>query len=292
MAPATSVNDSSGISATRIGHDVGAQVRGVDIGRPLSDTAFGKILDILHQHGVIFFRDQTLTPEHLASFSARFGELDVHHMTEHTIPGLPVVRVLSNVKKDGKAVGITRGGMHWHSDLSYKEVPALVTLLYGIECPPEGADTQFVSMCEAYDTLSPETRDLITGKIAIHDRNFRYSELYPNRAPLTAEQIAKVPPVEHPLVRVHPATRRRALFVAKDVVSTVVGMNPKESRALIDHLEAHAVRPERVYSHKWQPGDVIIWDNRCTLHRATPYDNKYRRTLHRTQVKGEVPIPA
>lgn len=291
-APAGSVNDPAAIGATRIGRDVGAQVHGADISGPLSDAAFGRILELLHQHGVIFFRDQRPTPEQLAAFSARFGELDVHHMTEHTLPGLPVVRVLSNVKKDGQAIGITRGGMHWHSDLSYKKVPALVTLLYGIECPPEGADTQFVSMCEAYDSLSPEVKALIRGRRAIHDRNFRYSELYPNRSPLTAEQIAKVPPVEHPMVRVHPATRRPALFVAKDVVSTVVGMDPNESRALIDHLEAHAVRPERVYSHKWQPGDVIIWDNRCTLHRATPYDNKYRRTLHRTQVKGEVPIPA
>lgn len=280
------------ISATAVGRYVGAEVRGVDVAQTLPETAFNRILALLHEHGVIVFRAQSLTPEQLAAFSARFGELDVHHMTEHTLPGLPVVRVLSNVKKDGQAIGITRGGMHWHSDLSYKKVPALVTLLYGIECPPEGADTQFVSMYEAYESLPPETKARIKGKAAIHDRNFRYLELYPNRPPLTPEQVAKVPPVEHPLVRVHPATGRPALFIAKDVVSRVVGMDPQQSRDLIDQLENHAVRPERVYSHKWQAGDLVVWDNRCTLHRATPYDNKYRRTLHRTQVKGEVPIPA
>lgn len=280
------------IGAERLGRDVGAQIDGVDLSQPLGDDAFSRILEALHEHGVIFFRDQRLDPAQLAAFSARFGELDIHHMTEHTLTGLPQVRVLSNVKKDGRAVGITRGGMHWHSDLQYKKVPALVTLLYGIECPPEGADTQFVSMCTAYETLPAELRAAVSGRTAFHDRNFRYSELYPSRPPLSAEQVAKVPPVEHPLVRVHPATGKRALFVAKDVVSHIAGMGVGESRAIIDALEAHATQPEAIYSHRWQRGDLVVWDNRCTLHRATPYDNKYNRTLHRTQVKGEVPIPA
>jgi taurine dioxygenase len=286
------INDIDNIAAVRVGRDVGAEITGVDVAQPLSDAAFGRILQLFHQHGVVFFRRQRLTPRDLRTFSARFGELDIHHMTEHTLPEIPEVRVLSNVKKDGRATGITRGGMHWHSDLSYKKVPALATLLYGIECPPEGADTQFVSMCTAYETLSPDLREKIRGRSAVHDRNFRYSELYPNRPPLTPEQVAKVPPVEHPLVRLHRESGRAALFVAKDVVSHVVGMSLEESRPIIDALEAHATRANSIYSHKWQEGDLVVWDNRCTLHRATPYDNKYNRTLHRTQVKGEVPVPA
>ncbi|MGE0560133.1 MAG: TauD/TfdA dioxygenase family protein, partial [Burkholderiales bacterium] len=237
-----------------------------------------------------FFRGQTLTPEQLAAFSACFGELDIHHMTEHVFPHLPQVRVLSNVKKDGKSIGITKGGMHWHSDLSYKPLPALVTLLYGIECPPLGADTQFADMCAAWDALPAEKQLRLRGLRAVHDRNYRYSALYPGRPPLTAEQVSKVPPVEHPLVRVHPVTGRSALFVAKDVVSHITGMSEAESRALIDELEEFATRPQFVYSHQWQPGDVVVWDNRCTLHRATPYDPQYRRTLYRTQVKGEAPV--
>lgn len=269
---------------------IGAEIRGVDLSTTPDDALFSRILDALYKHGVIFFRNQQLTPELLATFSACFGELDVHHMTEHVFPHLPQVRVLSNAKKDGKAMGITRGGMHWHSDLSYKPVPALVTLLYAVECPPEGADTQFADMYAAYAELPEPRRSKLHNLRAVHDRNFRYSALYPNRSPLSAEQIAKVPPVEHPLVRIHPATRRPALFVAKDVVSRIIGMPEAESRALIDELEAFAVRPENVFSHKWQAGDVLVWDNRCTLHRATPYDSKYQRTLYRTQIKGEVPV--
>ena len=285
-------NKSRSIAVTRVGRDVGALIEGVDLTRPVSDETFACVLEALDEHGVIFFRNQRLEPEQLAAFSARFGQLDVHHMTEHTLPGLPQVRVLSNAKKDGRAVGITRGGMHWHTDLQYKKVPAFVTLLYGIQCPPEGADTQFVSMCKAYETLPAQLKRAIDGRKAIHDRNFRYSELYPNRPALTAEQVAKVPPVAHPLVRVHPGTRKPALFVAKDVVSQIVGMSVEESRPIIDALEEHATQPDAIYSHEWQAGDLIVWDNRCTLHRATPYDNKYTRTLHRTQVQGEVPIPA
>ncbi|RPJ48413.1 MAG: TauD/TfdA family dioxygenase [Betaproteobacteria bacterium] len=280
------------ITAVPMAAPLGAEIRGVDLSTPLTAASFAQILGVLHRRGVIFFRGQNLAPEQLAAFSACFGELDVHHMTEHVFPHLPQVRVLSNVKKDGRSIGITKGGMHWHSDLSYKPRPALVTLLYAVECPPQGADTQFADMYAAFDELPDEQRRRLQGLRAVHDRNYRYAALYPERPPLTPEQIAKVPPVEHPLVRIHPATGRPALFVAKDVVSQIVGMSQQESRALIDGLEAFATRPERIYSHKWQAGDVLVWDNRCTLHRATPYAPTHRRTLYRTQVKGEAPLPA
>lgn len=283
---------SSKITAIPMTPHLGAEVRGIDLSDTLDEAAFACILELLHRHCVIFFRDQTLTPEQLAAFSARFGELDVHHMTEHVFPHLPQVRVLSNVKKDGKVMGITKGGMHWHSDLSYKPRPALVTLLYALECPPQGADTQFANMYEAYAALPETTRSRLRGLRAVHDRNYRYSALYPSRPPLTPEQVAKVPPVEHPLVRIHPATGRPALFLAKDVVSHVIGMDEDEARAWIAELEAFATQARFMYSHKWRAGDVLVWDNRCTLHRATPYDPGYRRTLYRTQVKGDAPVPA
>lgn len=286
-------NDPSGISANRVSRHLGAQLHGVDLTQPLPDAVFEHVLAAFHEHAVIFLRAQHITPEQLVAFSARFGELDIHHMTEHVFGHLPQVRVLSNAKKDGKAVGITRGGMHWHSDLSYKAVPALATLLYGVVCPPEGADTQFVSMTAAYGALSADLRARVDGRTAVHDRNFHYSMLYPSRTPLTEDQVRKVPPVEHPLVVRHPATDTLSLFVAKDVVSHVVGMDAHESRRLIDELEAFATQSESVYSHRWQTGDLVIWDNRCTLHRATPYAfDRYTRTLHRTQVKGSVPRAA
>lgn len=285
-------NSASALSVQPMSERLSAEIRGADLSTPPDAETFAAILQTLHRYGVIFFRGQTLTPDQLAAFSRCFGELDIHHMTEHVFPHLPQVRVLSNVKKDGVSIGITRGGMHWHSDLSYKPQPALVTLLYGVECPPTGADTQFADMYAAYADLPDVKRKKLQKLRAIHDRNYRYSALYPGRPPLTPEQVAKVPPVEHPLVRLHPATCRPALFVAKDVVSRIVGMAEDESRALIDELEAFATRPDHVYSHKWQPGDLVVWDNRCTLHRATPYDPQYRRTLYRTQVKGEAPLAA
>ena len=285
------VNDAARIHATPSAAPIGAEVHGVDLALPLGDAAFQRILDLFHQHAVIVLRGQRLTPAQLVAFSARFGPLDVHHMTEHVFPELPQVRVLSNAKKkDGSAAGITRGGMHWHSDLSYKPVTALATLLYGLECPAEGADTEFAGTTAAWAALPEEARARLASLGAVHDRNFRYSALYPNRAPLTAEQVAGVPPVEHPLVIEHPATRQPALFVAKDVVSHVVGMEPGPSRALIDELEAFITRPAFVHSHRWQPGDLVVWDNRCLLHRATPYAfDRDTRTLWRTQVKGSVP---
>ena len=287
------VNAPESISATRLARHLGAEIHGVDLSRPLSDAAFRRILDLFHEHCVVFMRGQNITPEILAAFSARFGELDIHHMTEHVFPHLPYVRVLSNAKKGGKTIGITRGGMHWHSDLSYKKTTALVTTLYGVECPPEGADTEFVSMVAAYDALPADLREKIAGRTAVHDRNFRYSMLYPGRPPLTAEQVAKVPPVEHPLVVRHPATGKPSIFVSKDVVSRIIGMDEAESRRIIDALEAFATRPEFLYAHRWQTGDVLMWDNRCTLHRATPYAfDRYTRTLYRTQVKGGVPVAA
>lgn len=286
-----SVTPASVLSVHPASEKLGVEIRGIDLSTPPDAAAFTTIQQALHRYGVIFFRGQTLTPDQLAAFSRCFGELDIHHMTEHVFPHLPQVRVLSNVKKDGKSIGITKGGMHWHSDLSYKPVPALVTLLYAVECPPTGADTQFADMYAAFTDLPEAQRKKLPSLRAVHDRNFRYSELYPGRPPLSAEQVAKVPPVEHPLVRVHPATGRPALFVAKDVVSRITGLPDDESRRLIDELEAFATRPDRIYSHKWQPGDVLVWDNRCTLHRATPYDPQYRRTLYRTQVKGEAPVP-
>lgn len=141
-----------------------------------------------------------------------------------------------------------------------------------------------------YDALPRECRLLLERLRAVHDRGFCFTEIYPTRAALTDEARAKLPPVEHPMVRTHPKTGRKALYVAKDVVSHVLGMKPADSRELIDELEAFATQPRFAYSHRWQSGDLLIWDNRCKLHRTTPYDNLYDRTLFRVRVKGEVPV--
>lgn len=276
-----------------LGQAVGAEVVGVDLAAPLSDDAFARILDGFHEHGVLVFREQTLGPAELSRFSARFGPLEVHHMAERPFPEHPEVRVLSNVRRDGKPIGVNRGGRHWHSDLSYLPETALATFLYCVETPPVGGDTLFAAMHAAYDAMPDPLKRALAARRAVHDRNFRYGELYPDRPPLTPEQVAKVPPTEHPLVVRHPVTGRSSLFLAKDVVSGIVGMDDAEARPLIDELEDFATQERFVYRHRWSVGDLVVWDNRCTLHRATGYDEAtHRRIMLRTQVKGTAPLPA
>lgn len=276
-----------------LGHAVGAEVLGVDLAGPLSDDVFARILDAFHEHAVLVFRGQTLGPAELSRFSARFGPLEVHHMAERPFPDQPEVRVLSNVRKDGQPIGVNRGGRHWHSDLSYLPETALATFLHCVETPPVGGDTLFAAMHAAYDAMPDPLKRALAGRRAVHDRNFRYAELYPDRPPLGPQQIAKVPPTEHPLVVRHPVTGRPSLFLAKDVVSGIVGMDDAEGRPLIDELEAFATQDRFVYGHHWSVGDLVVWDNRCTLHRATGYDEAaHRRIMLRTQVKGTTPRPA
>jgi taurine dioxygenase len=272
---------------------IGAEIADVDLSQPLPQAAVDTILRAFAEHGVLVFHDQKLGPAELSRFSAYFGPLDIHHMAEKPFPEHPEVRILSNVKKDGKLIGANRAGRHWHSDLSYLNETGLATYLYCVETPPAGGDTLFAGMEAAYEALPEETKRKIEGRTAIHDRNFRYSELYPDRKPLSAEQVAAVPPVEHPVVVKHPVTGRKALFVAKDVVSRIIGMDEAESRKLIDELEAFATQQRFIYRHKWRVGDLVVWDNRSTLHQATSYDEgQYRRVMYRTQVKGSVPLAA
>lgn len=273
--------------------DFGARITGVDLSQPIPAETSTAIKDALHKYGVIFFPGQELDPASLSAFTEQFGKPDIHHLAEHTFPEHPEVRVLSNVKKDGKLVGQFKGGHYWHTDLSFLPECAYVTILYGVECPPEGADTLFADMRALYDALPDATRKKIEGKNAIHDRNFRYSALYPERPPLTPEQIAKVPPAPHPAVRTHKETGRKSVFLVKEMVSRIGDLDETASRALLEEIEAFMEREQFIYAHKWQAGDLVIWDNRCTLHTATPYDAaKYRRTLYRTQVKGDAPVYA
>ena len=280
------------VSAVAMTPNLGAEVRGVDLSSPLSDACCARIMEIFHRYCVIFFRKQQIESQHLLRFASRFGELDIEPAAERQLPGLPQIGVLSNTGANGRMVGIVREGMHWHTDRSHAPAPAQATVAYGVKCPREGADTEFVNMYAVLEALPAEKRLHLEKLRAVHDRTFRYAELYPNRPPLTAEQIAKEPMSEHPLVRMHPVTGRKALFLAKDTVSHIVGMQGPASRKLIDELESFAVQPRFCYSHRWKEGDVLVWDNRCTLHRATPYDNRFDRILHRVQVKGEAPIAA
>jgi len=288
----TVANDTGAISARRLGRNFAAELRGVDLSRPLSDAAFARIHAMFLEHTVLVFPEQTLDDDALLAFTGRFGSMDVHHLAEHRMKDHPQIRILTNDKKDGKYVGAYNAGMVWHSDQSFKELPMLATFLLGDDCPPEGADTQFADLTAAYAALPAETKARIDGLVAIHDRNFSYAERYPERPPLTPEQLREVPPVAHPLVRRHPETGRPSLFLALSDIRDIEGMDRESALNLVRELAEFATGAEFLYSHKWRNGDLVVWDNRCTMHRATPFDQKYRRYMRRTQVRGDRPIPA
>ncbi|MBO44948.1 MAG: taurine dioxygenase [Rhodospirillaceae bacterium] len=282
---------SKALKIAPVNEEFAAKITGVNLAQPLDPDIFLTIKNALHQYGVIFFPNQELEPANLSSFTKNFGTPDIHHLAEHTFPKYPEVRVLSNAKKNGKLVGTFNGGHYWHSDLSFLPETGYVTILYGIDCPPVGADTLFADMRAVHDALPKKTLAKLNGQQAVHDRNYRYSELYPERPPLTPEQIAHVPPANHPAIRTHPDTGRKSVFLVKEMVSKIGDLDETASRALLEEIEAFMESGNFTYCHKWQVRDLVIWDNRCTLHTATPYDTaKYSRTLYRTQVKGDAPF--
>ena len=273
-----------------IQENFGAQVNNINLAEPIEKKTFVKIQSFLHKFGVLHFPNQNLTPAKLSVFTKLWGEPDIHHLAEHTFPEYPEVRVLSNVMKDGKLVGAFRGGNFWHSDLSYLEKTGYVTMLHGIECPAQGGDTLFADMQRLYKFLPTEIKIQIENKMAVHDRSYRYSALYPERPPLSNCQLAKVPPVQHPAVITHPVTKKKSVFLYKEMVRTIGTLDQKTTWSLLEEIESYLQDDNFVYRHKWKSGDLVIWDNRCTLHSATYYDSKkFRRVLYRTQVSGEVP---
>jgi taurine dioxygenase len=270
---------------------MGAQVRGVDLSRPLGDKAFGEILHAFHRYMLLVFPGQRIDEAQQTAFSRRFGELQIHVLEQYRHPRHPEIYVLSNVDAvTGKTTGThpDKGTLVWHSDLSFVPKPALGTALYGIEVPDEGGDTLFADMCAAYDTLDPETKARLGKLRAVHDINV--SRIRAGEAPMSERQRAEAPPVEHPAVRTHPATGRKVLYVSRHA-SHIAGMPRAESDALLERLQAHATSERFVYRHRWRQHDLVIWDNRCTMHCATQYDpGAERRVMHRTVIKGDAPV--
>ena len=242
--------------------------------------------------GFSVFRGQSLTPDQLSDFSKHFGSLHVHHLAENTIPDHPEVRDLSNVKKKGKYIGQYRGGHYWHTDLIFLEQVGYATILHGVQCPPKGADTLFADMRTAYERMPEEMRSKLDGRMALHDHAYRYNEIYPERPPLTEKQAAAVPPIKHPMVCRHPQSGRKAVYLTVPTIRTLGDMDEGATAQLMKEVEAHCTQSQFVYAHKWQQGDVLMWDNLCCMHAATPFDEDYDRIIHRTQTLHEGPVPA
>lgn len=274
------------------GH-VGAEIIGLDLRLPLNDQDFASIHRAHLDHHVVVFRDQRITPQQQIDFSRRFGVLQIHVLKQFLLAGHPEILIVSNIVENGQPVGLGDAGKYWHSDLSYKELPSLGSMLHAQELPSEGGDTLFADMHRAWDTLPSALREAVEGKQAVHSYTARYSEgknAANWRPTLTAEQLAQVVTVTHPVVRTHPENGRKALFVSEGFTTHIVGIPEDESRDLLQQLYAHSVRAENVYRHSWQAHDMVFWDNRSLIHLAAGCPDHLRRKLYRTTIQGDAPF--
>ena len=257
----------------------------------MSDETFERVHQTWLERTILLFREQKMSVEEHIAFTRRLGDLEIHTLPQYTLPYHPEIFVVSNVTKDGRPIGAPKSGHHWHSDSQYLKKPSAGSLLHAREVPAEGGDTLFTNLFAAYDALPEETKREIEGLKVLHSRVKAWSISYPDRAPMTEEEKARVPDVIHPLVRTHPETGRKALWVGGNVAWEIVGMHEEEGRALIRELREFAIQSRFVYRHKWRVGDAILWDNRSTMHCATPFDEeRYRRIMYRTTVAGDEPF--
>ncbi len=267
---------------------MGAEMIGADLSQPMDDTAFGHIRQAwLTSNGVMVFRDQDLTPEQHIEFSRRFGPLEKHVLAKYLLPGYPEIYRVSNKVKDGVPQGREKAGTYWHSDLSYMKPPALASLLYGIEIPPIGGDTLFCSLYAAYEALSPTMQRSLEGLSAVHDFSYASRGVF-KAEQANREQLDATPAVEHSVITTHPETGKKLLFVNPGFTSQIVGLHERESRALLEFLFDHMTQPDLIYRHRWLERDLVMWDNRCTMHYAiADYDDIGERYMHRTTVMCE-----
>jgi len=267
----------------------GVEILGVDITRA-DDETLDAVLHTFHRNGAILIRGQNLSPAQQVAFTRKFGEPESNVREEFTHPDFPEIFIISNKIVDGKPIGNPEAGLNWHTDFQYGRRPALCTMLYALEVPAEGSDTLLADLCSAWNEL-PETKQKEVDGLKVH---FSYQMFMEEKrgVKLTQEQKDSMPDVFHPLIRRHPADGRKAIWgLAVSPVKEIVGMPVDESIQLVEELIEFSTQDRFVYRHKWQAGDILVWDNRCTLHTGTKFDfDKYIRHVHRTWVRGEVPV--
>jgi taurine dioxygenase len=272
---------------------VGAEIIGLDLSQPLNDADFARVHQAHLDYHLIVFRDQHITPRQQVDFSRRFGVLQIHVLKQFLLAGHPEILIVSNIVENGQPIGLGDAGKYWHSDLSYKELPSLGSMLYAQELPSEGGDTLFADMHRAWDALPQPLREAVEGRKAVHSYTARYAEGHNAaswRPTLTPEQLAQVVEVSHPVVRTHPENGRKALFVSEGFTTRIIGLPEDESRDILSQIHAHSVRPEFVYRHQWQANDMVFWDNRSLIHLAAGCPAHLRRRLHRTTIQGSAPF--
>jgi taurine dioxygenase len=272
----------------KLSYSLGAEVCDVDVSKPMGEAFFGEIYQAFLTHGILLFRDQEITREQHIEFSRRFGELDRHDaLPRDRHPDYPEILLVTNEPKpDGSPSDSRYTGRQWHSDMSFTQIPSLGSLLRGITIPEVGGDTVFANMYLAYETLSDGMKKMLADLHGIHMSGTRKINDPASGVPRAEEQRRLNPPIAQPVVRVHPAPGRKALYLGEKV-KRFDGFTEEESRPLIDYLNKHATRFEFIYRHQWRRNDIVAWDNRCTMHLALgDFDETQRRHMERTTVLG------
>jgi taurine dioxygenase len=284
------------IAITPADAPVGAIVEGVDLSQALDDDTFAQIEQAYNQHSVLVFRNQNLTPEQHIAFGRRFGPLEIHVVKRALLEGHPEILLVSNVKNEaGEDIGLSDAGQTWHTDTSYREKPSRGSILYAREIPlgDDGValgNTQFAGTAKAYEDLPEALKQKLAGCKAMHSYGFRKRPEGSQRAKITATVLHETPDIAHPVVRTHPKTGRKALYVFEGECIGIEGMPQEEALPLIHELTEHTIQDKYIYEHHWQVGDVVMWDNAATLHLAIcDYKLPRRRMLHRVTIEGTVP---
>ena len=287
-----------GLEIVPSGRGIGAEVGGVDLSRPLGPGVFDAIHAAWLEHQVLLFRGQRLSDEALVAFTRHFGEPQASPRSEVSdgfgkyAPSMPEVTIISNILVDGRPIGsLGAGEADWHADMTFIETPPSACMLYALELPPAGGNTMFCSMTRAAARLPDELRRAIQGRLAIHDYSMTSAgDLRKGFEKVT--DVRQTPGARHPLLVRHPETGRTALLLGRRRNGYIVGLEVADSERLLDALWAHACRKELAFEQVWRVGDLVLWDNRCVMHRRDPFDASRRRLLHRTQVLGAEPLAA
>ena len=285
-----------GYSVKRLSDTFVAEVVGIDLSNDLDQVLVNTIRSALLEHKVLVFRGQNLSNKQHVEFSNKFGPSEYHSVTQYTLPEFPEILVFSNRGGQGTKP-IANGGSYWHSDMSYKPIPPLGSILYALEVPPEGGETKFCDMAAAYESLSTEYKQKIEDLYALHSYLPRFIasrkadyEFQKNRFELTESQKSEFTEVAHPIVRTHPENNSKALFVNEGFTIGIRGMVESESKEILTNLFKSSAKDYFIYTHQWTVGDVVFWDNRSTMHKACEYDLKYSRRMQRTTIRGDSPI--
>ncbi len=282
------------MQVNRLSEALGAEISGIDISRA-DDQTFAAVHQVFLDHQVVVIREQQISVEDHIAFSRRFGDLEIHISGDHLLAGHPEILLVTNKMKDGKYIGVENAGDTWHSDLSYMDKPCMGALLYALEVSAVGGDTEWSNMYAAYDALAPDMKKRLDGLKARHTfnrlRNPRVT-LPKQHKEDAKEHYERISPPDaiHPVVRTHPETGRKALYVSPRFTIGIEDIPDADAQDLLDELFDHAVQRQFIYHHKWRVGDLLIWDNRCTLHLACRgIPEGQIRHMHRTTVAGDIP---